>query len=481
MKLLKILSLLILSGLKTWAIPNTAIISGHIPFLKDSDEVVLTLTTYGEPFFTGDAKRVSCRVTDHRFYFEEKTSAVPVIFALVFKEKVRNQQHINDYMKLNFFYGLLKDGDQLTITADENGLNFSGPGSEKNLAIQHFAAYNKAYTKSIIGFSPKFAVQYFACQDTVANKSLRYLEDHRQSLDSNEYILLKAFAAAYHYNKSRYLSFMPDSLKKEATRALKASNLPEKQPFLPDDQLFRKGVLKYSDQLSNAIINKYIYDSCYTRGKAQDIKATYGYIVRNFKGPLMERMLVNLLFEHRDNNNGHLLLIEKALAILKDADFITILKNLRASRSEGVIAHDFSLPDATGKLHSLSDYKGKIAVLDFWFTGCGSCALLSPYLTRVEKAFKGKPVVFVSINLDRSKTLWINSIRAEKYTSPYAVNLNTEFQGFQHPVVSQYAVDACPTLILIDHKGKLMNNVVSPLEDEGRDLTRQINKAIEGI
>jgi len=480
MKILKILFVLILFGLKTWAKPNTAIISGNIPFLKDSDEVVLIMFKYGEPQFTGDEKRVSCRVLNHKFYFEQAVGSIPIIFGLGFNEKINNPQHGSGYMKLNIMYGLIKDGDNITIAQNENGVKFSGPGSEKNIIIQQFSEYYRRHVILSIGFrfKPEFVKQYFTSQDTITRKSLQYLEEHKQLLDSNEYGLLKAMAISYYYDKGRYLWAMSDSLKRESVRILKSNNTQENPPVSFQDQFFSKEILKYSDQLSNAILHKYIYDSCYVKNKALDIAGCYNYIVNNFKGPLKERLLTNLLFEHKDSSKGHLLLIEKALTILKDRDFIAILKKLRASRSEGAVAHNFILPDINGIMRSLTDYKGKIVILDFWFTGCGSCALLSPHLTKIEKSFEGKPVVFLSINLDNSKTQWEKSMGTGKYTSPYAINLTTASLGFRHSVVENYAIDACPTLILIDQQGKVMNNAISPLDDHGKDLTVRITRAI---
>ena len=89
-----------------------------------------------------------------------------------------------------------------------------------------------------------------------------------------------------------------------------------------------------------------------------------------------------------------------------DADQLKILEDKASELYEakkGERAIDFTCPDANGKMHSLSDYKGKVVVVDVWATWCGPCRAELPHLKKLEKAMEGKDVVFIGVSVDEKK------------------------------------------------------------------------------
>ena len=124
-------------------------------------------------------------------------------------------------------------------------------------------------------------------------------------------------------------------------------------------------------------------------------------------------------------------------------------------RAQTKPAYDFTLQDEQGKIVKLSDFKGKVIVMDFWFTGCINCMnFYHISLSDAEQHFAHNPsVVFVSICIDKDKTVWLKSLERGRYVSKESVNLYTEGLGDQHPVIKQYQVITYPQPIIIGKKG----------------------------
>jgi len=61
---------------------------------------------------------------------------------------------------------------------------------------------------------------------------------------------------------------------------------------------------------------------------------------------------------------------------------------------------DFALKDATGATVKLSDYKGKVVLLNFWATWCGPCKVEMPTLAKLQAAYEGKPVEVMAVSID---------------------------------------------------------------------------------
>ncbi|WP_426477514.1 TlpA family protein disulfide reductase [Chryseobacterium sp. CBSDS_008] len=114
--------------------------------------------------------------------------------------------------------------------------------------------------------------------------------------------------------------------------------------------------------------------------------------------------------------------------------------------------YNFSLPDTLGKIHKLSDFRGKVIVIDFWFNGCAGCKQMVPLIQEIEKDLEGKTVQFISIGIDK-KDLWLKGIG--KYSSSHSLQLYTNEQTDQHPMMKYLNIDAYPRLIIVDKNGKI--------------------------
>lgn len=135
------------------------------------------------------------------------------------------------------------------------------------------------------------------------------------------------------------------------------------------------------------------------------------------------------------------------LKLLSDSHLKCINKNLT----------DFELEDTNGLTTSYKDFKNKVLIMDFWFTGCGGCSsYYKNVLSIVKERFKNNPnVIFLSISIDKDKANWKRSIAKEIYTSKDAVNVYTNGLGSNHMLVKNNNIKAFPCVVLLDKNGNL--------------------------
>ena len=139
---------------------------------------------------------------------------------------------------------------------------------------------------------------------------------------------------------------------------------------------------------------------------------------------------------------------------------IKLLCDKWAPIATGMPAPDFTLPDVNGNNVSLSDYKGKYVVIDFWFTGCGSCKVMFPYLKQLMNEYRNRNIIFISISVDAERSAWEKMLK-EGYDEAGTRVFFEEKANWIHlhdpqtrAIAKQYLVSKYPTYILIDRDGK---------------------------
>ncbi|SFD09674.1 TlpA family protein disulfide reductase [Flavobacterium phragmitis] len=131
---------------------------------------------------------------------------------------------------------------------------------------------------------------------------------------------------------------------------------------------------------------------------------------------------------------------------------------------------DFVLKNMDGKEVKLSDYKGKVVVLDFWATWCGPCKASFPKMQELVTKYKEKEVTFLFINTFENKKEdevfknVTNYITEKKYT------FNVVFDS-KNEVATTYKVEGIPTRVLIGKNGDILfsdhsNTSLAELIDE---------------
>lgn len=128
-------------------------------------------------------------------------------------------------------------------------------------------------------------------------------------------------------------------------------------------------------------------------------------------------------------------------------------KRLEALNSGNIPAPQFTLENTYGKKVSLSEFKGKWVILDFWGSWCIWCIKGFPELKEAYQKYAGRLEV-IGIDCRESKEDWLAGIK--KYELPW-VNL---YCPDGNPLLSEYGVQGFPTKAIIDPEGKIRNITV---------------------
>jgi cytochrome c biogenesis protein CcmG/thiol:disulfide interchange protein DsbE len=97
----------------------------------------------------------------------------------------------------------------------------------------------------------------------------------------------------------------------------------------------------------------------------------------------------------------------------------------------------------------LSDYRGKVVVLDFWASWCVPCRRSFPWMNEMQKKYADDGLVIIAVNLDNEAS------DAEKFLQQYPADFSIAYDH-DRQLVQQYSVEAMPSSFLIDRDGSVI-------------------------
>ena len=132
-------------------------------------------------------------------------------------------------------------------------------------------------------------------------------------------------------------------------------------------------------------------------------------------------------------------------------DFILTIRSMGA----GEAAVNFEGNTVDGKKVALSDFKGKVVLVDVWATWCGPCKKEIPALQKLEEEMKDQNVVFISYSVDELKDAekWKKMVETEKLGG---VQLMGD-AAFKSTICVDYKINAIPRFLLFDKAGKIVS------------------------
>lgn len=130
-------------------------------------------------------------------------------------------------------------------------------------------------------------------------------------------------------------------------------------------------------------------------------------------------------------------------------------------------APDFELVDLDGALHRLSDYRGKVVVLNFWATWCPPCRYEMPSMQRGWERVRDEDIVFLGVNIGEDTDTVFT------FLADYPVEFPLLFDE-KAAVIEAYPVTGLPTTYIIDPAGRITHRAVGSREWDDAGLLAEL-------
>ena len=129
-----------------------------------------------------------------------------------------------------------------------------------------------------------------------------------------------------------------------------------------------------------------------------------------------------------------------------------------------IFAPDFSLPGVTDEIIKLSDYKGKIILLNFWATFCVPCRLEMPSLQALSEKYQNDNLEIIAISVDHGREKSV-----KKWIAKNNLNFPIALEG--QNAGNAYEVSALPVTFIIGKQGQLIGRILGEREWNSEETT----------
>ncbi|MEW8029413.1 MAG: TlpA disulfide reductase family protein [Candidatus Thiodiazotropha sp.] len=136
-------------------------------------------------------------------------------------------------------------------------------------------------------------------------------------------------------------------------------------------------------------------------------------------------------------------------------------------------APDFSLQGENAFI-SLSEYKGRVVLLDFWASWCVPCRASFPWMSEMQNRYGSQGLEVIAINLDKDRAL------ADAFLSKTAAEFTVAFDPMGE-VATKYGLKGMPASFLIDHQGRILESHVGFFQSETGEREREIKRVLNSL
>ena len=125
--------------------------------------------------------------------------------------------------------------------------------------------------------------------------------------------------------------------------------------------------------------------------------------------------------------------------------------NIAASHSDRQPMPDFTLEGLDGNQYAISQFRGRVLIVDFWATWCGPCKVEIPFLENLYSQYKDKGLTIIGVGLD-------NPVALQRFYDAMGMNYIV-LKGTQ-AIAQEFQIRGIPTTYLLDKQGRIAHRFV---------------------